>query len=115
MKIKLKNFEIGTIILITLNGPYYFDPYDGMREVILMSKEEFDKKFDIPLKTNHERWAKIKKLGWTGTFHMIGQYVGGRPDQMKIKPFYGISHPDSEYFIISKSQIKTLVELKSIK
>ena len=40
-----------------------------------------------------------------------GIYVGDRGNVIKVKPFYGLVHPDSEYFILSHSQIKRVEKL----
>ena len=114
MKIN-QNFDIGTIILIDLIGPHYFNPYDGRREIDLTSKAAFDKEFNVPNEVSPERGKRVQELGWIKIHHVIGKYVGGRPNVIKIMPFYGIMHFESEYFIIYENQIKNLVALQPVK
>ena len=109
------SFKMRAIVYVHLKSPHYFDPYDGTREMSLLSKDEFDKKFNIPPEKSYERWEKIKKLGWMAIHQFAGQYVGGNYVSIKIKPFYGILHAESEYFIIDDSQISEIVELEVVK
>jgi hypothetical protein len=109
------SFKMRAILYIHLNSPHYFDPYDGTREMSLLSKDEFDKKFNLPSEKSYERAEKIKKLGWIPIHQFAGQYVGGNFVNIKIIPFYGILHPEAEYFIIFESQIREIMELEVVK
>lgn len=106
-------FPIGTILQIDLDGPYYFDPYDGVggtREIDLLSKTEFDKKFDVNPEASYERAKKVRELGWIRVDRLIGECVGNRDKIIKIRLYYGIMEPGA-YLIIHESQIISMIEL----
>ena len=110
---KIPNYSIGAIIYIELNDIYYFDSFNGVvevREVSLLSKNEFDKKFLLNPSPSPERANKIKEIGWIRAQKLVGEYVGSREGVIKIRPYYGIIN--AAYLIISDSQIKGLWELK---
>lgn len=112
---KQKEFSIGTILKIVLDGPHYFNAYDVSREIRLMSKKLFDKEFNISSLQGFAREGRIKELGWIEIPHtIVGKCVGSRQDCTKLKPFYGIMHWEAEYFLLSSGQITSIMELRPI-
>ena len=106
-------FDINTKTIVTLTETMYFEAWDGMREVDLMSVDKVKQKFDCP---NGPEMAKFKSANILAVKTIIGEYVGTRyrdnkPHIIKIKAYScGLMHPDSEYFIIYPDDIMSINE-----
>jgi len=112
-KFRLKNnLEINDMVLVLLEQTCYFDPWEGLREVYLMDKKEMERKLGITKNlSNAEKREIYKKSGYMMIQRFDGYYVGDRQDLLKIKPFYGLQHEYSEYFIIPVDGIKDIIRV----
>jgi hypothetical protein len=104
-------FEIGTQLIVVLKKTCYIELWQGTREVDLLSLNAVKQKFDCPKGPEME---KLKKENIVAVKCIIGRYVGSRNGQnnelkiIKIEPYFGLMHPDSEYLIIPPSYIKDI-------
>jgi hypothetical protein len=111
----METFDINSKVEVLLKELCFFDPWDGRREVPLLPKEnmveELARKFNLGTLTDSQIKEKFRDEGILSVKSFTGLYVGGRPGLAKIKPYYGIEDPESEYFIVSDKQIDLIYEL----
>ena len=103
------NFNIKDHVEIILKEPGYFKMEDGCREVQILSKLEMKHELGLNLGWSEEYISEqFRKNGVLAIKEFTGIYVGDRPGVVKVKPLYGIQHPESEYFIMPEHQIEKI-------
>ncbi len=111
----MKNFlfEIGAQLIVVLKETCYIELWRGTREVDLLSLDRVKQKLDCP---NGPEMNKFKEANIVAVKCIIGRYVGSRNEQngelkiIKIEPYFGLMHPDSEYLVIPPSFIESINE-----
>lgn len=106
-------FSIGTELILVLKETCYIELWRGTREVDLLSLNEVKQKFDCP---KGPEMKKFKEANIVAIKRIIGRYVGDRNNGngglkiIKIEPYFGLMHPDSEYLIIHPNDIESINE-----
>ena len=99
--------HIDDLVMVFLNQQYYYNPWDGRKEIPLFSREQMIRALNLEGFT--ETYAQhLKKEGVRAIRSFIGVYVGGELGTLNFEPLFDIYHPESEYFIIRKDQIKSM-------
>ncbi len=108
---ELTHLEIGKAYQVELREQMYFNPWDGSREVPLVTTEERSRLSRSPSPQN----KTLDDVAWFGengilcaTQSFVGKYVGDRPGIIKFEPAGGIHHPESEYLIVRQQDIAQL-------
>lgn len=108
-------FSLHDRIILALDEQRYFDPSEGTREVDLLSKEDMRRKLGIVdgfSETYINGVFRENKIIPLKT--LVGTYVGSRNNIIKILPYYGLSSPEAEYFIIPIEHIKNTSKIKLV-
>jgi hypothetical protein len=104
---KMPIIPSSSLIRVTLDDRYLFDPWDERKEVPLKdSKKIFNAKDVI---------SELKGTGHIFIKMFHGEYLGDRKNFIKVQPLYGFMTNKSDYFIIPLTIIKEIVIYKGCK